>query len=92
MATALSVAPDRGQGARLHMLNGKPHVEQENVEQAAGKFRKSIEAGPSSGEAHVALGLTPKRLDEGIEELEAILRDDSDDAETARERTIVWDQ
>ena len=62
MAKALSVVPDHGQRARLHLLNGKLHVERKQLEQAAGEFRKSIEIDPSSGEAHVALGLTLKRL------------------------------
>lgn len=62
MATALSMVPDRRPRARLHLLNGKLHVERGQLEQAAGEFRESIEIDPSSGEAHVALGVTLKRL------------------------------
>ena len=62
MAKALSLERDGGRRARLHLLNGKLHVEREQLEEAAGEFRRSIELDPSSGEAHVTLGLTLKRL------------------------------
>ena len=62
MAKALSLERDGERRARLHLLNGKLHVEREQLKEAAGEFRRSIELDPSSGEAHVALGLTLKRL------------------------------
>ena len=62
MAKALSLERDGERRARLHLLNGKLQVERGQLEEAAGEFRKSVELDPSSGEAHVALGLTLKRL------------------------------
>ncbi len=62
ISTALSLASDAPRRSHLHMLKGKMHAEREQLEQAAEEFRKSIEGDPSNGEAHLALGVTLKRL------------------------------
>lgn len=62
MSKALSLESDLGKLARLHFLNGKLHVERGQLQEAVLDFQGSIDLDPSSGEAHLALGLTLKRL------------------------------
>ena len=62
MAKALSLESDHGKLARLHLLNGKLHVERDQLVEAGQEFQRSITLDPESGEACLALGLTLKRL------------------------------
>ena len=62
MAKALSLETDAVKLARLHFLNGKLHVERNQLEKAEEEYQRSIELDPQNGEAHLALGVTRKRL------------------------------
>lgn len=62
MAKALSLESDQGNLARLHFLGGKLHVERDRLEEAGQEFERSIALDPRKAEAHLALGLTRKRI------------------------------
>ena len=62
MVKALSVATDGVKRARLHFLNGKLHVERDQLEKAEQEYKRSIELDTENGEAYLALGVTRKRL------------------------------
>ncbi|HSE21944.1 MAG TPA: tetratricopeptide repeat protein [Pyrinomonadaceae bacterium] len=52
------------QGARVHMIRGKLALEAKRYVEAAGEFRKAIEAQPESVPAYVNLGTTLTQLGE----------------------------
>lgn len=74
ITTAVNLASDGPQRAHLHLLKGKMHAEREQLEEAAEEFRKSMEGNPSNGEAHLALGVTLKRLQRDAEAYPLIMQ------------------
>ena len=62
MTKALELEMDDGKRARLHLLNGKLYAERERLEEAARAFEQAIALDPRQGEAHLALGVTRKKL------------------------------
>ena len=50
------------QGARVHLIRGKIALEAKRYEEAAGQFRKAIEAEPGSVPAHINLGAALTQL------------------------------
>ena len=50
------------EGARVHLIRGKLALEAKRYEEAAGEFRKAIEARPDSVPAHVNLGAALTQL------------------------------
>lgn len=50
------------QGARVHLIRGKIALEAKRYEEAAGQFRKAIEAEPDSVPAHINLGAALTQL------------------------------
>lgn len=62
LSKALAIESDTARLARLRFLKGKLQTEEGRLEEAVEEFRLSVALDPGSGEAHLALGLTLKRL------------------------------
>ena len=62
MARAIGLESGPRKRARLHFLNGKLLAEMGRLRQAKAEFDRSVALDPNNGEAHLASGVTRRRL------------------------------